>query len=85
MVSAIGVGDPVAPYPWEMGRKPALFKLTHYLRESGAYCVAGEDTRTLAIPRAPNQGCPVGWLGTGPIARDQRTDDDRLGSHSAQD
>jgi hypothetical protein len=34
-------------------------------RESGAYCVAGEDTWTLAIPRAPNQGCRVGWVGHG--------------------
>jgi hypothetical protein len=46
-------------------QRPALFKLTHYLRESGAYCVAGEEPRTLAIPRAPNQGCPVGWVGHG--------------------
>jgi hypothetical protein len=34
-------------------------------RESGKYCVASEDTWTLAIPRAPNQGCPVGWVGHG--------------------
>jgi hypothetical protein len=32
-------------------------------RESGGYCVAGEDTQTLAIPRTGP--CPSGWITSG--------------------
>jgi hypothetical protein len=32
-------------------------------RESGAYCVAGEDTRTLAVPKTGP--CPAGWITSG--------------------
>jgi hypothetical protein len=32
-------------------------------RESGGFCVAGEDTRTLAIPKTGP--CPSGWITSG--------------------
>jgi hypothetical protein len=32
-------------------------------RESGGFCVAGEDTRTLAIPTTGP--CPSGWITSG--------------------
>jgi hypothetical protein len=32
-------------------------------RESGGFCVAGEDTRTLAIPKTGP--CPAGWITSG--------------------
>jgi hypothetical protein len=33
-------------------------------RESGAYCVAGDDTRTLAVPKTGST-CPAGWITSG--------------------
>jgi hypothetical protein len=36
----------------------------HGTRESGGYCVAGEDTRTQAIPRTAGP-CPAGWITSG--------------------
>jgi hypothetical protein len=33
-------------------------------RESGSFCVTGEDTRTLAIPKTGST-CPAGWITSG--------------------
>jgi hypothetical protein len=33
-------------------------------RESGGHCVAGEDTRTQAVPRGTGP-CPQGWITSG--------------------
>ena len=46
------------PLPKQGGCPPGF-------RESGSFCVPGEDTRNLAVPRQPNQGCPAGWVGQG--------------------
>jgi hypothetical protein len=45
------------PLPKQGGCPPGF-------RESGAYCVAGEDSRTEAIPRTAGP-CPAGWITSG--------------------
>ena len=50
-------------------------------RESGAYCVAGEDTWWQYRVRRTKAAASAG-LGTGPIARAKRTDDDRRGGEA---